>query len=103
MPQGDKSSYTDKQKRQRSISKPVITLSFTPQKPTAGKRPGIHVPPATGKSWGLSAYPPPRLSRIASYFSGESPIGEFTELTDDHEGLQKFRDAMRLGTLEPGC
>ena len=39
-----------------TVDKAGISLSFPPQKPTDGKHPGVHVTPATGKSWDLSAY-----------------------------------------------
>jgi hypothetical protein len=39
-----------------TVDKTGISLSFPPQKPTDGKHPGVHVTPATGKSWDLSAY-----------------------------------------------
>ena len=39
-----------------TVDQAGIALSFEPQKPTDGPHPGIHVTPATGKSWDLSAY-----------------------------------------------
>jgi hypothetical protein len=38
------------------VDKTGISLRFPPQKPTDGKHPGVHVIPATGKSWDLSGY-----------------------------------------------
>jgi len=39
-----------------TVDKTGIALSFAPQKPTDGKHPGVHVTPATGTTWDLSAY-----------------------------------------------
>ena len=39
-----------------AVEKTGITLSFQPQQATDGKHPGVHVTPATGKSWDLSSY-----------------------------------------------
>jgi hypothetical protein len=39
-----------------TVDKTGISMSFPPQKPTDGKHPGVHVTPATGKLWDLSAY-----------------------------------------------
>lgn len=39
-----------------TVDKTGIALSFPPQQPTDGKHPGVHITPATGKTWDLSAY-----------------------------------------------
>ena len=39
-----------------TVDKTGIALSFQPQQPTDGKHPGVHITPATGKVWDLSAY-----------------------------------------------